>query len=400
LFPSLIEKLRCPVCPEEAPLVIHDVFVQNVKEEILEGMLLCKTCGRWFRISEGVADLVRDELREVMEDKAFLSECQDILDEDFLSHAFPTSLNKSSLSPNEEDQRILEEGRHWGQFMKEFWDVGDRSIFDLSIKGTHPSFYIKGVLEPDDRDFGRTWSFFPHSTGELLFSKMKDHAGKWAADIGCGGGQFGLEAARQGLHVIGFDPSFQEVSLGRRHAREQGIDQIEYIRAEPGNPPFRKESFDLLLAKDSLHHIPGLKNVFPRLLETLKEDGFFICHEHVEPAQIKNRFFSLVAPFLTEKIRRRYPLVEVPQAFLRDSANEDVSCEEICPLLEQYFTPLGTREDIFLALELEMFIHYAYGKRSWLTLLAFQTGRLLEFLFLLLGDRQHYSFVGQRRKEP
>ncbi len=396
MYPQKVPHLRCPECAPLGALSVHALDTAP-DGELLAAALTCEDCGRWYRIEDGIADLVRDGLREVEQDRAFLSAHRSHLPASIHDTGIPFGLNDEMPQPTDADQRIIAEGRHWGRFMRRFWDVGDRSIFDIRVKGTHPSFLVKGVLEPDDRDHDRAWGNFPARTGEMLFLGMDRFAGKLGVDVGCGGGQFGLEAARRGVRMFGFDPSFEEVWLARRHARETGESRIDYLRAEPAHPPFAPGIFALLMAKDALHHVPDLDSVFPRLIDLLEPGAYTIIHEHTDHALLKTRLMAPVWPRAIRKVRSRYPTVEVPDELLRDSANEDVSAHLIRPLLAKHFERVQSREDLFLAAEIEMIAHYAYGKRRWVTALGRAKGVVAELTLLALGDRQHFSFIGRLR---
>lgn len=396
MLPDTLDLLQCPCCNDAAPLRVAHEFLRS-GDEWVEAMLACASCGRWFRVESGIPDLVRDELREVEDELRFLERHRDRIGAEELARLEPVRPGRKHPTPSDADRRIIEEGRHWGRFMARFWDVGDRSIFDLRVKGTHPSFFVAGVLEPDDRDTWRRWSNFPPAAGDMCFGWLHRLEGKRGVDVGCGGGQFGLEAARRGLRMVGFDPSFEEVALARRHAREQGVGNIDYVRAEPAHPPFRAGSFDLFMAKDSLHHVPQLDVVFPRLLAIATRDAHVLIHEHVAKAELKGRLMSRLMPRAVEKIRRRWAKVEIPPELLRDSANEDVSAHLVRPAMEQLTDQIHSVESLFLAEELEMTAHYAFGKRRWVTALAYFGGWWLERLFLALGDRQHLTWHGTRR---
>ncbi|MCC5874647.1 MAG: methyltransferase domain-containing protein, partial [Candidatus Sumerlaeia bacterium] len=316
MYRPTLEKICCPVCPDDQPLMVGRMLERAPDGEMVAGVLTCSGCGRWFRVQDGIADLVRDELREVEEEALFLETWKDALSGAVLK-AGPGGGFWRADSVTEADQRIIDEGRHWGRFMGHFWDVGDRAIFDIRERGSHPRFFVAGILERDDRDTWRKWGFYTPRSGEMLFSRLGDLHGKWGLDVGCGGGQFGLEAARQGVRMIGFDPSFEEIALGRQHARETGLRRIDYIRAEPEHPPFRREHFSLLMAKDSLHHVPDLEKVLPKLVGLLDGEGTLVTHEHVARAGWKEFLMNRIRPAAIAKIRRRYPSVEIPAELLR-----------------------------------------------------------------------------------
>lgn len=398
MFPDRLALLRCPECGPEATLAADPVLERGDDGEWIDAVLTCPRCARWFRVEDGIADLVRDGLREVEEDRRFLARHADRIGSGIAEAGRPLGLHGAVPPRSPEDERIVEEGRHWGRFMRRFWDVGDRSIFDIRVKGTHPSFFVKGIVEPDERDRTRRYGNFPTSTGEILFGRLGALRGEFGVDIGCGGGQFGLEAAQQGVTMIGFDPSFEEVQLGRRHAREMGVQNIDYIRAEPANPPLQNGVFALVMAKDSLHHVPNLAHVMPRLLRLMSTEGVFVCHEHTSRAERKDRISAWLDRRFVPRLRRLYKTTEVPTELLRDSANEDISSHEIRPLLARHLEPLAQVEDLFLANELEMYIHYLSRKRRLPTMLARVAGKALERMLLLMGERQHLSFVGRRRQ--
>lgn len=386
---DLLDQLDCPLCQTGAGLearVYAEEPAPGGSADIGEALLSCPECGRWWPISGGVADLVRDALREPERDAAFLAR-----------HGLSDSLRSPSAEISADDQRILDEGRHWGAFMRRFWDVGDRSIFDVRIKGTHPPYYVAGVAEPDDRDHDRRYGVWPDHLGAVVFPWLGQHAGRWGVEVGCGGGQYGLEAARQGVLMASTDPSFEALELARRHALEQGV-AIDYLRAEPAHLPFRRGRFGLLLAKDSLHHVPDLEAVFPRLVALLTDDGEFGCYEHIGLSPWKRKLLGRLAPRLVEKMRRRWPLSDVPEELLRDSANEDVSMDAVEKAVRTHFEPLEELGEIFFYFEFEQLIHFAYGKRRWLTRLAGTGAYWAERLLMRpFQPVEHWAFHGRRK---
>jgi ubiquinone/menaquinone biosynthesis C-methylase UbiE len=197
--------------------------------------------------------------------------------------------------------------------------------------------------------------------------------------------------------MIGFDPSFEELSLARRHARETGVRTIDYVRGEPANPPFRTGVFDLMMAKDALHHVPDLEKVFPDLLRITTARAHLLVHEHVAKAELKSALMNRVMPRAVQKIRSRWAKAEIPAELLRDSANEDVSAHLVRGVLEAHGERLHSVESLFLAEELELIVHYAFGKRRWLTHGAYALGWIVERLLLAAGDRQHLTWHGVRR---
>lgn len=67
--PSLIKKLCCPFDKEELELA---VFAKDTDANILEGMLTCSHCKRYYPIAYGVPIMSPDEYRELKFEKPLL----------------------------------------------------------------------------------------------------------------------------------------------------------------------------------------------------------------------------------------------------------------------------------------------------------------------------------------
>ena len=60
--PSLVKKLCCPFDKEELDVKI---FVKDTEENIIEGLLTCPHCKRYYPIAYGVPIMTPDEYREL-----------------------------------------------------------------------------------------------------------------------------------------------------------------------------------------------------------------------------------------------------------------------------------------------------------------------------------------------
>lgn len=407
----LLDLIRCPVCgggpflltvlrdehhpiPSDHPLRESD---PDGDREIVEAVLRCPDCARWYAVREGIPDLVRDGLRDTQEELGLLERHRDHLPADLLEEGPPFNLRHREVTRTADEIRMIEEGRYWGEFMLAYWDIGDLSIFDSRALGTHPPFYGQGVVETDNRDRYRRLGIWPDHLEYLLFSSwMDDWRGARALDVGCGGGQYGLEAARRGLDVIGIDPSRRAMELARLHARNTGA-EIQFVRADPAHPPFRRLAFDVLMAKASLHHIPDVGAVLDRLDTLLVPGGLVAAYEHIGHSPRRKRVMDWLIPRLIPPIQRRYGMTTVPPVLLHESPNEDAAMSDVEPQLHRLFTPLYSIREIFLYFDAEQLVYFATGKRrfpAWLARVAF---RILDNLLLADGEEpEHLVFVGKK----
>jgi uncharacterized protein YbaR (Trm112 family) len=78
-----IKYLCCPI-DRYNPLELL-VLKNNSGAEVEEGILLCPECGRWFAVCEGIPHLVRDGLRLVEKELAFLEYYKDDIPENILN---------------------------------------------------------------------------------------------------------------------------------------------------------------------------------------------------------------------------------------------------------------------------------------------------------------------------
>ena len=84
----LMDILACPIC-KHYPLDLH---VFDEKEEIVEGLLTCSACLRWYPIIEEIPHMLPDELREEKEDLSFLQKWKAKIPEKVIKEGKPFKL--------------------------------------------------------------------------------------------------------------------------------------------------------------------------------------------------------------------------------------------------------------------------------------------------------------------
>jgi len=83
-----MEILACPI-DKYYPLELH-VFEE--KEEIVEGIIICPKCLRWYPIRDEIPEMLPDELRDREEELAFLRKWKDKIPRKILLEGRPFNL--------------------------------------------------------------------------------------------------------------------------------------------------------------------------------------------------------------------------------------------------------------------------------------------------------------------
>jgi SAM-dependent methyltransferase len=83
-------------------------------------------------------------------------------------------------------------------------------------------------------------------------------------DAGCGNGQLTEAIANSGARLVGIDihaclPASKE--------------NLQFVQASFDDPPFKENSFDIIIANGSIHHSPGTKKSFRSLASLVNENG-------------------------------------------------------------------------------------------------------------------------------
>lgn len=134
--------------------------------------------------------------------------------------------------------------------------------------------------------------------------------GMGCLDVGCGGGDVSLDLARltgpRG-RIIGIDSDEVVIEIARREARERGIANVDFLRAditerEPG------PDFDLVYARFLLTHLRNPAETVARMAHALRPGGTLV----VEDIDFRGHFSFPESPALgryvelyTETVRRR-----------------------------------------------------------------------------------------------
>lgn len=125
----------------------------------------------------------------------------------------------------------------------------------------HAEWWIDGFTDGADPEYVE--QILPLALAELRSATQ-------VLDIGCGDGQISRLLAREGTHVVGVDPTWNQISVALR--RGGGAD---FIRSQAAHLPFSDRSFDAAVACLVFEHIDELDTAISEVARVLKPGGQF-----------------------------------------------------------------------------------------------------------------------------
>ena len=116
---------------------------------------------------------------------------------------------------------------------------------------------------------GRSWEALAHGLLRLLPPLV-------IADLGAGEGTLSQLLARSAKKVIAVDNFPKMVKFGSKVAKENGFKNLEYRLGEIEDPPIEKNSVDIALLSQALHHAVSPQRAVDAAFNILKPGGKII----------------------------------------------------------------------------------------------------------------------------
>ncbi len=95
-------------------------------------------------------------------------------------------------------------------------------------------------------------------------------------EIGCGTGSTALLLAGEVKHFTATDISGVMIEIGEDKAKDQGVTNIDFLKADVFDERLAPQSYDVILAHNIIHLLENIPLVIARINELLKPDGLFI----------------------------------------------------------------------------------------------------------------------------
>lgn len=215
---------------------------------------------------------------------------------------------------------LRKEADHWSTFEKEILKDGIPWWSDLQRANLKKkNLFWRHSPKKEDIIRGRD--------KQELIQIASERGGK-ILDLGCGSGWLSLELARRGARVVAIDISPERLQAARRFVQQNpyqdNFGSLEYRREDLNKMNLDNESFEVVVAWDSLHHVLELERLVLQVKKALKPGGIFIFYDHIGNQILK--FLSNIQLFFMGKKRKDYV-----------SPFEDVSQEEMIKLVYKYF---------------------------------------------------------------
>ena len=113
---------------------------------------------------------------------------------------------------------------------------------------------------------GRSWQALAHTLITLLPAQV-------VADLGAGEGTLSQLLAKTAKKVIAIDNSPKMVQFGANLAKEHGFTNLEYRLGDIEDPPIEKNSVDLAILSQALHHALRPQRAIEAAHRILKKGG-------------------------------------------------------------------------------------------------------------------------------
>jgi SAM-dependent methyltransferase len=240
------------------------------------------------------------------------------------SHPLSTTpLADPLIESQEYDKLIAREAQHWGDVRKDpqnpqIWH--DAGLFEIF--------------------FGKE------------YRRMVDAAvasGPRVLELGCGEGNLTLELASKGMQVTGIDLSPDRIGRAQARADKLQIDPT-FITGDLNTLELPRDSFDCIVAHDSLHHILKLGRLCDEVKKSLRPGGRFLVIDYIgmgivrrlaagflyallptyQPYSAKWRLRKRLGAFLASEQKKRKSLEHVSSGALhQDSPFEEISQSSI-----------------------------------------------------------------------
>lgn len=144
----------------------------------------------------------------------------------------------------------------------------------------------------------KTWGFTAEERLIQFFEETKtsreEIKGKLILDAGSGNGLLTKAIAEQGAYTIGIDYSDSVFNIASTNQNPN----LLYIKGDLNHPPFKDETFDVIISNGVIHHTKSTENAFTKVAALVKRGGKFYVWLYRRPLGFYMNTFMYSTDFL------------------------------------------------------------------------------------------------------
>lgn len=151
-----------------------------------------------------------------------------------------------------------------------------------AIYESERSYFDHKARQYREENVNGDWLINPadHMSTLKMWGLDKGLSGKRILECGCGTGFFPVLLAKMKAEVWCFDLSPKSIELTIERARLNGVSgKVRAKVASFDNLGYEDESFDLVVGKNTLHHLPDIREAGVHIKRVLKKGGKAIFYE-------------------------------------------------------------------------------------------------------------------------
>ena len=137
-----------------------------------------------------------------------------------------------------------------------------------------------------------------------FFKSLKDNIGfnKNILEVGCGTGQQSIMLAHNtNNNIIALDATLESLKLGSIFAKNNNINNIEFIRGDIFDDIFLEETFDIILCSGVLHHTKDMPKALKIISQLLKPNGILILGLYNKYGRLKTKLIQIIIKIFNYK---------------------------------------------------------------------------------------------------
>ncbi len=211
------------ICPECQCGTLHvEEFLLSDKDadQIVDGRLICGQCKNWYRIENGVVDLLPARIKHLNYDRFVLKNIR-------FAEKYGLALS-----------------------------VADELGGSTPLNKTKPLGAFEDVVNYEKDVVNNRFYKALDETAFLDWMKRNLKTGNLVLDVGCGSGRQCVPLAEAGIRAVAMDIDEDMVLLAAKKLNEGSLSSmVDLVVGDGENPPVRDESFNASVHYGVLHHL-------------------------------------------------------------------------------------------------------------------------------------------------